>query len=267
MYMKILVCFLLLFCSGTTAAAERVRLHGSTTVIQRLMEPGREALKQATGVELTLVGNGTVKGVEDLLAGQCDGALIAEELADAVASLKDAARREAAADLPAHLLATEIIRVIINPANSVTRLSREQLKGLYNGTLTNWMEVGGADQAVVVIAPHPRSAARKAFLKAVMDGTRFLSGALEFETVRTEVENVAMVPEAIGAAGQESVMHPDNRHKVKIVDTVEISHPFMVVTRGEASVALRKVISFFTGPGKRYLGGNAPPPRQTATGS
>jgi phosphate transport system substrate-binding protein len=46
---------------------------------------------------------------------------------------------------------------------------------------------------------------------------------------------------------------PGNKEKVKIVDTQEISRPLMLITNGEPSPNVKKVLDFFTGEGKKYI--------------
>ncbi|WP_224960110.1 substrate-binding domain-containing protein [Geomonas subterranea] len=235
------------------AAAETVRLHGSTTVQKRIMEPGKDALKKATGIDIVLVGNGTGNGVEDLVAGKCDAAMASEELADAVASMKDASGKAATGDLKPNVITDDIIKVIVNPANPVTKLSKEQLKGLHNGTIDNWSKVGGSDLSVIVVTSHLGSATRKVFQKSVMEGTPYVAGALEVETTRKEIDNVSQFPEGIGAVSMGFINLPGNKEKVKIVDTPVISRPLMLITKGDPSPAVQKIVDFFKGEGKKYI--------------
>ncbi|KAF0217278.1 MAG: phosphate transport system substrate-binding [Geobacteraceae bacterium] len=244
---------LLLLGAAQVAQAETVKLHGSTTVQKRIMEPGKEALKKAAGIDLVLVGNGTGNGLEDLVSGKCDASMASEELADAVASMKDASGKEAAADLVPHVITTDVIKVIVHPSNTVTKLSKEQLKGLHNGSIANWKEVGGPDQGVIVITSHLGSATRKVFQKTVMDGAKYVDGAIEVETTRKEIDNVSQFPEAIGAVSMGFINLPGNREKVKIVETQEISRPLMLITKGEASPGVKKVVDFFKGEGKKHI--------------
>jgi len=235
------------------AAAETVRLHGSTTVQKRIMEPGKEALKKATGIELVLVGNGTGNGLEDLVGSKCDAAMASEELADAVASMKDASGKAATGDLKPNVITDDVIKVIVNPANPVAKLDKEQLKGLHNGSIDNWSKVGGPDLPVIVITSHLGSATRKVFQKAVMDGTAYAAGALEVETTRKEIDNVSQFPEGIGAVSMGFINLPGNKEKVKVVATPAISRPLMLITKGEPSPPVRKIVDFFKGEGKKYI--------------
>jgi len=235
------------------AQAETVKLHGSTTVQKRIMEPGKDALKKATGIDLVLVGNGTGNGLEDLVNGKCDASMASEELADAVASMKDASGKESAAGLAPHIITTDVIKVIVHPSNTVAKLSKEQLKGLHNGSIANWKDAGGTDQPVIVITSHLGSATRKVFQKEVMDGTKYVDGAIEVETTRKEIDNVSHFPEAIGAVSMGFINLPGNREKIKIVETPQISRPLMLITKGEASPSVKKVVDFFKGEGKKYI--------------
>lgn len=235
------------------AGAETVRLHGSTTVQKRIMEPGKDALKKATGIDLVMVGNGTGNGLEDLVAGKADAAMASEELADAVASMKDASGKAATGDLKPHVITNDVIKVIVNPSNTVTKLDKEQLKGLHNGTIDNWSKVGGPDLPVIVVTSHLGSATRKVFQKAIMDGTKYVDGALEVETTRKEIEDVGQFPEGIGAVSMGFINLPGNKEKVKIVETPNISRPLMLITKGEVSPGVKKIVDFFTGEGKKYI--------------
>ncbi len=235
------------------AAAETVRLHGSTTVQKRIMEPGKDALKKATGIDLVLVGNGTGNGLEDLVGGKCDAGMASEELADAISSMKDASGKTATGDLKPHVITNDVIKVIVNPSNSVTKLDKEQLKGLHNGSIDNWKKVGGPDLPVIVITSHLGSATRKVFQKTIMDGTKYVDGALEVETTRKEIEDVGQFPEGIGAVSMGFINLPGNKEKVKIVETPNISRPLMLITKGEASPGVKKIVDFFTGEGKKFI--------------
>lgn len=233
--------------------AETIKLHGSTTCQKRIFEPGKDALKKATGIDIELVGNGTGNGLEDLVAGKADASMASEELADAIASMKAASGKDASSDLTPNVITTDVIKVIVNPANPVTKLSKDQLKGLHTGTIDNWKAVGGPDQPVIVVTSHSGSATRKVFSKLMMDNAKYVDGAIEVKTTREEIDNVGQLPEAIGAVSMGFINLPGNREKVKIIETPEIGRPLMLITRGEASPAVKKIVEFFKGEGKKYI--------------
>lgn len=238
---------------GAAFAGETVRLHGSTTVQKRIMEPGKEALEKATGISLVLVGNGTGSGLEDLVKGKCDASMASEELADAISSMKAASGTEPSADLKGNVITSDVIKVILNLSNPVAKLSKEQLKDLHTGKIANWKDVGGADLPVIVVTSHAGSATKKVFQKLVMDGAPYVTGAIEVETTRKEIENVENFPEGIGAVSNGFVNLPEYKGKVKVAETMEISRPLMLITKGEPSANVKKVLDFFNGEGKKYI--------------
>lgn len=243
-----------LFLTAVAAWGEEVvRLHGSTTVQKRIMEPGKAAVEKAMGIKLELVGNGTGNGLEDLVKEKCDASMASEEIVDAVSSMKAASGMDAPADLKANVITADVIKVIVHPSNPVSKLSKEQLKGLHTGKIANWKEAGGNDSPVIVVTSHLGSATRKVFQKLAMDGEPYVVGALEVETTRKEIDNVGEFPEGIGAVSMGFINLPGNKEKVKIVETQEISRPLMLITKGEPSPAVKKVLDFFTGEGKKYI--------------
>ncbi len=243
-------------CAGVSSAEEAViRLHGSTTVMKKIIEPALPALEKATGSTLVLIGNGTGSGLEDLVRGRCDAAMISAELADAVRIMTDISGLEAPPDLKAHLLSHDSIKVIVHPSNPVKQLTLEQLRDLNTGKVSNWRKVGGKYIPVIVITSHPGSGTRKAFQQAVMGGEPYVSGALEAETTRREVEAVELFVEGIGAVTQAFVDIKGNSEKVKVVETPGIVRPLMLVTKGEPVPPVRKIIELLSAAAANAGGG------------
>jgi phosphate transport system substrate-binding protein len=74
---------------GTSVAyAETVEVHGSTTVAANLLTPKKAQIEKAAGVELQIIGNGSGRGLGDLVEGKVKIAMISAPLADEAKSLK-----------------------------------------------------------------------------------------------------------------------------------------------------------------------------------
>ncbi|MBA4374415.1 MAG: phosphate ABC transporter substrate-binding protein [Thermodesulfovibrio sp.] len=253
-----LICYVLtaVFCCTGVCSAEApvIRLHGSTTVMKKILEPVLPALEKITSSTLVLVGNGTGSGLEDLVRGRCDAAMVSAELADAVQIMAEISGLEAPVDLKAHFLANDPIRIIVHLSSPVKQLTLEQLKDLNTGKITNWRKVGGKYIPVVVITSHPGSGTRRAFQKVVMGGEPYVSGALEVETTRNEIDAVELFTEGIGAVSQTFIDLKGNKEKVKVLDTPEIARPLMLITRGDPSPAVGKLIEHLTAGSKKQEG-------------
>lgn len=234
-------------------AEDMVRLHGSTTVQKRVMEPAKDAIEKALGIKLSIVGNGTGNGLADLVKDKADASMASEELIEAIESMEAATGMKAPADLKGHVITSDIIKVIVHPSNPVTKLTKEQLKGLHTGKIASWKDVGGQDIPVIVVTSHAGSATKKVFQKQIMDKEAYVVGAIEVETTRKEIDNVASLPEGIGAVSAGFVNLPEYKGKVKVVETPEIGRPLMFITKGDPSPNVKKIIDFLKGEGKKYI--------------
>ena len=60
--------------------------------------------------------------------------------------------------------------VVVNADNRVNNLTKEQLRKIYSGEITNWTEVGGADQPIRAFIREPNAATRTTFEAYVFAG-------------------------------------------------------------------------------------------------
>jgi phosphate transport system substrate-binding protein len=73
-------------------------------------------------------------------------------------------------NLQVYTIARDGIAIVVHPAVGVEELSREQVRGIFSGEVTNWQEVGGADAPIVVVSREEGSGTRGAFEELVMGG-------------------------------------------------------------------------------------------------
>ena len=70
---------------------------------------------------------------------------------------------EKAKGLEENIVAIDGIATITNKSNKVTNLTKDQLAKIYTGQITNWKDLGGQDEAIVVIGREAGSGTRGAF--------------------------------------------------------------------------------------------------------
>jgi len=251
--MSVVSCFTVgIALSGSGWCADTVSLHGATTTQKSVIDPGREALQKASGITLEIVGSTTGAGLEDLIGGKCDIAMAAEALPDAIASLKAVSTAVAVPDtLKEFVVGAPRLVIIVHKENPVARLSSDQLKGLLTGTIGNWKEVGGPDKPVVVIAAPLGTGTRKVPQKKIMGGGEFAPGTIDSETPAKQVEYIALTPEGIAIVAETLFAKSPHKASARIVEGPDISLQLTLITKGEPSGNSKKVIDFYTGPGKK----------------
>ena len=128
--------------------------------------------------------------------------------------------------------------VVINPENTVTDLTTEQIAKIFTGEITNWSEVGGADGEIAVFGREAGSGTRGAFeeILGIEDACAYMN---EYSSTGDVIGNVASNPNAIGYASlsavDESVTAVAVNGVIPSEETVAdgsfaIQRPFVVVT-------------------------------------
>jgi phosphate transport system substrate-binding protein len=117
---------------------------------------------------LTISGTGTGEGVRSLIDGNID-------IADASRDLKPEESQRAKArglNLTRYVVALDCLAVIVHPDNPVANLTMAQLKGIYDGSIKNWNEVGGADMVIVPVNRDSSSGTFEMWIEKVLKGER-----------------------------------------------------------------------------------------------
>ena len=210
-----------------------ISMVGSTSMeklANALSEAFMEEYPEVT-VTAEFVGSGA--GIEAVTNGTAD-------IGNSSRSLKD---EEKAAGVVENVVAIDGIAVCADPANEVADLTKEQLTNIYNGTITNWKEVGGTDEPIIVIGREAGSGTRGAFEELVdlKDACKY---ANELDSTGAVIAKVASTPGAIGYASLDAL---DDSVKALSLEGVEataenikagnyfLSRPFVMATKGEIS--------------------------------
>ena len=72
-------------------------------------------------------------------------------------------------------LAWDALVFIVHPSNKVKSLTREQIRKIYTGKITNWKQVGGEDHEIHPYTRDPDSGSQEKMETLVMDGLEMIS--------------------------------------------------------------------------------------------
>lgn len=225
--------------AATTAAAETteaaklsgtVTLAGSTSM-QKLCEAMIESFEESyPDITVTAEYTGSGAGLESLVGGKTD-------IGNASRALKDGEKDSGAVE---NIVAIDGIAVITHTSNTVSDLTSQQLTDIYTGKITNWVDLGGADEAIVVLGREAGSGTRGAF-EELLDVADQCAYAQELDSTGGVLAKVASTPGSIGYVSLDVV---DGTVKALSLDGVEpteenivagsykLSRPFVMATLG-----------------------------------
>ena len=220
----------------TEAAADlsgTISMVGSTSMekfANALSETFMEKYPKVT-VTAEFVGSGA--GVEAAANGTA-------VIGSASRNLKD---EEKAKGIAENIVAIDGIAVVVDPSNTVEDLTKDQLAGIYDGTVTNWKDVGGNDAPIVVVGRESGSGTRNAFeeLLELEDKCKY---ANELDSTGAVMAKVASTPGAVGYVSLDVLDDTVKAVKLEGAEPTEenikagtyfLSRPFVMATKGEIS--------------------------------
>ena len=220
----------------TEAAAEAAKLSGTVTLagstsMQKLCEAMIESFEESyPDITVTAEYTGSGAGLESLVGGKTD-------IGNASRALKDGEKDSGAVE---NIVAIDGIAVITHTSNTVSDLTSQQLTDIYTGKITNWVDLGGADEAIVVLGREAGSGTRGAF-EELLDVADQCAYAQELDSTGGVLAKVASTPGSIGYVSLDVV---DDTVKALSLDGVEpteenivagsykLSRPFVMATLG-----------------------------------
>jgi len=156
-----------LVCFAFTAAPERITVKGSDTLVILAQKWAEEYMKSNSGANIQVTGGGSGVGISALINGATDIANASRKMKQ---TEKDKLKQRYNTLGVEVACAKDGITIYLNPANKVTELTIKQLSDIYKGVITNWKEVGGADQSIKLYGRENSSGTYVFFQENVVKG-------------------------------------------------------------------------------------------------
>lgn len=176
----------MIICGCGRRSGTALTVAGSTAFQPFAEILAEQFMAQHPGINITVQGGGSALGIQSARSGAAQIGM-----ADLVELPPEAK------GLAGVTVARDGIAIIVNPANTLTNLNLDQVRGIFSGAINNWKEVGGADQPIRVVSREAGSGTRSSFEKIIGNIT-LARDAIVQDSNGTIRETVANDADAVG---------------------------------------------------------------------
>ena len=177
--------------------ANAQRIKGSDTVLPLSQSEAENYIKVNPSSSVSVTGGGSGVGISALVAGTTDIAQASRKIKfDEKQKLQESGKTAKEV-----IIAYDALAVIVNPANKVVNLTREQLEGIFTGKIKNWKELGGDDLKIVPYSRETSSGTYEFFKESVLKNKNYMNGIMSMPATGSIVQSVSQTKGAIGYVG------------------------------------------------------------------
>ena len=221
----------------------KIQLAGSTSMEKMCGALMEAFMEEYPNITVTTEYTGSGAGIESVTSGAVDIGNSSRALSD----------KEKSAGIEENVVAIDGIAMITDKNNKVTNVTKQQLTDIYTGKITNWKDLGGSDEAIVVIGREAASGTRGAF-EELLDVKNKCAYAQELDSTGAVLAKVAATPGAIGYVSLDVVDKTVTALQLDGVDATEanikagkytLSRPFVMATKGAVSSQSELVQAWF----------------------
>lgn len=241
--------------AASSEAASAASVSGTVTAsgssaLQPLAQAAADEFNAANpDCSVTVNGGGSGTGLQQVADGTVD-------IGNSDVAAEDKLDADVAATLVDHRVCTVTMAAVVNKDVGVTDLTKDELKGIFTAEITNWSEVGGPDEPIILVTRPSSSGTRALFKEYALDGEEEASNAaLETDDSGTLLQNVQQNAGAIGYVALPYIMNNDSVQAVSIdgvapslENTYNGTYPVWgyehMYTNGEGSEAAQAFINY-----------------------
>ncbi|MFA5200000.1 MAG: phosphate ABC transporter substrate-binding protein [Candidatus Omnitrophota bacterium] len=264
MYKKCLIVLTMLLLTIPVFAAvgkNSIQIKGSDTMVNLAQAWAEKYMEENPGDFVAVTGGGSGTGLSSLLSGTCSIAMSSRNIKDKEITL---AKQKGINPFEVKV-ALDGLAVVVNPANPVSKLTIDQLAGIFTGRISNWKEVGGKDERIVILSREVNSGTHVYFKEHVLrkndpnNKAEFAPGALMLSSSQAIADEVTGNPAVIGYYGmgyisgkQKAISVAKDDRSEYIYPTIDnvlsgkypISRPLFFYTNGQPKDLVKKFVDY-----------------------
>ena len=183
---------------GFFRPSETITVKGSDTMVILAQRWAEAYMQQHSGVIVQVTGGGSGTGISALINGTTD-------ICNASRPMKPSEKEKLKQRY--NTLGVEIktakdgLSIYVNESNPIQELSLSQLKNIYTGAITNWQELGGSNQRIILYGRDNSSGTYVYFRDNVLKGNDYSSTMQSLPGTAAIVNAVAKDKFGIGYGG------------------------------------------------------------------
>lgn len=249
-YKLAVIVIIILFIAGFMIFAPGVEKHnniaiaGSTSVQPVAEKLATEYMEKDPSDKLTVQGGGSSMGLNSVKKGSAQIGTYSSKLSST----------KSGANVTQTQIATDGIAIIVNPNNKVSDLTKDQVKDIFTGKITDWSQVGGSPGKINVITREDGSGTRDAVTKVVLDDDDFVKNAVVQSSTGSLMQSVSSDPNAIGYASLSDLRQNEiKKLKINGVEANDktikdgsyvVQRPFLFLTNSTPDNATQEFINW-----------------------
>jgi len=184
--------------AGPAQAARGITVKGSDTMVILAQRWAETYMKSHRGRIVQVTGGGSGTGIAALINGTTDICMASREMKQAEKTKLRDRFQTMGVEIP---VAKDGLAIYVHTSNPVKTLDVDQLRRIYLGQVTNWKDVGGADEPITLYSRENSSGTYVYFKDHILKGKDFSPRAQTLPGTAAVVNAVAKDPNGIGYGG------------------------------------------------------------------
>jgi phosphate transport system substrate-binding protein len=260
-WLLVLIAGMFLTCAFAAKDKNSIQVKGSDTMVNLGQAWAERYMEKDSANFVAVTGGGSGTGLSSLISGTCDIAMSSRNIKE-----KEIALAKQKGVNPNEIkVALDGLAVVVNPNNPVSKLTTDQLAAIFTGKITNWEEVGGKDEKIVLLSREVNSGTHVYFKEHVLrkndpnSKEEFAPSALMLSSSQAIADEVAGNSLAIGYYGmgyiskkQKALNIAKDEKSEYEAPTIEniingkypISRPLFLYTNGTPEGLVKKFVDF-----------------------
>jgi len=263
MIKNVLLIALLAMAVPAQAASNKnsIQIKGSDTMVNLGQAWAEKYMEENASDFVAVTGGGSGTGLSSLISGTCDIAMSSRDIKE-----KEIALAKQKGINPFEIKAAlDGLAVVVNPKNPVDKLTLDQLAAVFTGSISNWKDLGGKDEKIVLLSREVNSGTHVYFKEHVLrkgnpaGKEEFAPGALLLSSSQAIADEIAQNSAAIGyygmgyiSAKQKPVAIAKDSKSAYVEPAIEnvingkypISRPLFLYTNAQPQGLVKKFIDY-----------------------